>query len=709
MVKRKKKTTGAGRQPLNADAPKRRLRAVASKTGKAGVRRQVERQLATLAQAVQSTSELICITDLQDRFTFANHAFQAAYGYTEAEILGQTPALLFSPRNPPELMPEILEGTRAGGWRGEVWDRRKDGTEFPILLSTSEIRDAAGRVIGLIGVARDITEEKRLERQRSALSQLGHRLSAATTPEQAASIVMAIASELFGWDAGYFHLYTEAKDEIFRVLTVDTVDGRRVPVPPVRTSLDPSPMMRRVMKEGGKLILRNADLEIPPDAKPFGNVAQRSGSLMHVPIRLGGAVIGIMSIQSYSLGAYTPDDLKLLQMLADHSGDALQRIRVAAALREAEAKYRSIVENATEGISQTTPDGHFLSANPALARMFGYDSPEEMMSQVTDLGHQTYVLAEKRDELRALLDTQAAITGFEAERRRKDGSRFWISTNGRAVRNDKGEVLYYEGTTQDITAIVEAREALLRSREELERLVRERTAQLEQANQSLRAEMEDRQRLERQVLHSIEREQERIGQDLHDGLCQLLTGIKFKTSSLEAELARHEIPQAREAKLIEDLVNQAIRQSYGLARGLNPVNLPVHGLHSALAELAGGFEAAFQLRCVCELGGSPAIEDQNVANHLYRIAQEAIHNAIKHGRAKEIVVGLREQNGHIALTVRDDGVGFPPSAEMRPGMGLPNMKARAGLIGGVLEICPGESGGTVVVCLLSRPGTHSGT
>jgi PAS domain S-box-containing protein len=126
-------------------------------------RRKAEAQLATLAHAIESTSEMICITDLDDRFTFVNRAFALAYGYAPEEILGKTPEILFSPKNPPELLSEILAGTRAGGWRGEVIDRRKDGTDFPIFLATSQIRDQSGQFIGLMGVARDITARKRAE------------------------------------------------------------------------------------------------------------------------------------------------------------------------------------------------------------------------------------------------------------------------------------------------------------------------------------------------------------------------------------------------------------------------------------------------------------------------------------------------------------------------------------------------------------------
>src|SRR5262249_30857588 len=126
-------------------------------------RRKAEAQLATLAHAMESTSEMICITDLNDRFTFVNRAFAEAYGYSPKEILGKSPDILFSPKNPPELISEILAGTRAGGWRGEVMDRRKDGTDFPVYLATSLIQDQAGRTLGLMGVAQDITARKEAE------------------------------------------------------------------------------------------------------------------------------------------------------------------------------------------------------------------------------------------------------------------------------------------------------------------------------------------------------------------------------------------------------------------------------------------------------------------------------------------------------------------------------------------------------------------
>src|ERR1035438_6203504 len=141
--------------------------------------------------------------------------------------------------------------------------------------------------------------------------------------------------------------------------------------------------MRLIMEEGAQLINRDNEALLGLHWVPFGDTTRRSASRMFVPIHAKGAVIGILSIQSYTPGAYSPEDLRLLQTLADHCGDTLQRIEMADALRQAEANYRSIVENATEGIFQTTPDGRFRNANPELARMFGYPTPEKLIASIT--------------------------------------------------------------------------------------------------------------------------------------------------------------------------------------------------------------------------------------------------------------------------------------------------------------------------------------
>jgi PAS domain S-box-containing protein len=427
-------------------------------------RKRAEEQIQLLADAVQSTQDMICITDQQNRFTFANRAFLQTYGYTAEEIMGRTPDFLCSAKNPPGLTGVIFQQTLRGGWKGEIVDCRKDGTEFPISLDTSPIKSSEGRMLGLVAVARDISERIRAEKRSAAFSHLGYRLSAVSTREQAADVILDIGSELFGWDAGYVNLYSPEQDQITPLLTVDIVEGERVPFPPTSWPLKPSPMMRRVMNEGAQLLNPTSESLRTLDLVHFGNVNRHAAAMMFVPIHARGAVIGILSIQSYTPGAYSQEDLKLLQTLADHCGDTLQRIEMADSLRQAEAKYRSIFENATEGIFQTTPDGHFRSANPALARMMGYPTPEELTAGVTDLERQTYLEPKKRQEFKRVVETQGSVQGFEFAHRRRDGSTIGVSINAHVVRDARGAVLYYEGTIQDITQRKLAEEALELSR-----------------------------------------------------------------------------------------------------------------------------------------------------------------------------------------------------------------------------------------------------
>jgi PAS domain S-box-containing protein len=139
--------------------------------------RESEAQLRLLAQAVKSTGESISITDLEGRFTFVNPAFATTCGYTEAELIGQPVALINSPLNPPGLQAEVREATRRDrAWSGELYNRRKDGTDFPIALTTAQVKDSEGRVIALMGVSSDITERRQLResvRRSETMSALG--------------------------------------------------------------------------------------------------------------------------------------------------------------------------------------------------------------------------------------------------------------------------------------------------------------------------------------------------------------------------------------------------------------------------------------------------------------------------------------------------------------------------------------------------------
>jgi two-component system, LuxR family, sensor kinase FixL len=219
----------------------------------------------------------------------------------------------------------------------------------------------------------------------------------------------------------------------------------------------------------------------------------------------------------------------------------------------------------------------------------------------------------------------------------------------------------------------------------------------------------ERERLEKQILEISDQERERIGQDLHDGLCQLLSGIKFKTTLLEQKLQLKAPAEALDARSLEGLLNSAIEQARNIARGLHPVDLEARGLMSALQELAASVADVYGVSCSCRFRHAVLVHDHLVATHLYRIAQEAINNALKHGRANRITVHLSGQDNRLVLTIRDDGTGFPARPTRKNGMGLHLMNYRARAIGGSIEIGSRPGSGTTVVCRLrglTGLGTH---
>ncbi|MEG4028308.1 MULTISPECIES: adenylate/guanylate cyclase domain-containing protein [unclassified Microcoleus] len=190
-----------------------------------------------------------------------------------------------------------------------------------------------------------------------------------------------------------------------------------------------------------------------------------------VPILVGDEVLAVLVFFKNSSGGKDARFIDVFNAVGTQLGSLIQRKRAEELLRIAQEKYHSIVENAMEGIFQSTPSGVYLSANPALAKLYGYDSPEELMSEIKNIAQQLYVDPERRLEFVAAMDTENAVSGFESMVCRKDGRRIWVSENVRAVRDSKGELLYYEGTVSDITERKLAQEALKVQQEQSEKLL----------------------------------------------------------------------------------------------------------------------------------------------------------------------------------------------------------------------------------------------
>jgi two-component system sensor kinase FixL len=341
---------------------------------------------------------------------------------------------------------------------------------------------------------------------------------------------------------------------------------------------------------------------------------------------------------------------------------------VEMALRDSEERLRGILQTAVEGIITIDERGIMESVNPAARKLFGYTQEEMVGQNVSMLMPEPYS-SEHGHYLGNYLRTgKGKIIGIgrEVVGRRKDGSVFPMDLSVGEVRL-AGE-RFFTGIVRDIT---------------------------------------ERKRLEKEILEISDREQRRIGQDLHDDLCQHLAGIGLMSEVLEQKLAGKAEQESAEAGRIAARVQGAIEQTRMLARGLSPLDeMDSADLITALAELASNTTEMFRVRCRFRAENPVILGDAAMSTHLYRIAQEAISNAIRHGRADEIAILLDAEADEAVLSITDNGSGFAEPKKNHDGMGLRIMKYRAGMIGGILEVGQANGTGAVVMCRF-RPALSS--
>ena len=243
-----------------------------------------------------------------------------------------------------------------------------------------------------------------------------------------------------------------------------------------------------------------------------------------------------------------------------------------------------------------------------------------------------------------------------------------------------------------------AEAALQKSKKRLEERVRDRTHELRAANKELEDEIARRKGLEGEILEISDREQQRLGQELHDGLCQHLTAVAFMARSTALRLKNHRVIEVSDIEKIAQLVNEAATDTRDLSRALHRADIDSAGFITALQDLVE--REIWKTPCRLEIKQPFHIDDDAVASHVYRITREAVINANKHAQAREIVVALARSGKGTVLSVTDNGIGLPSTVSSPRGLGFHIMNYRARAIGGRLEIeCP-KKGGTRVTCYL---------
>ena len=331
-----------------------------------------------------------------------------------------------------------------------------------------------------------------------------------------------------------------------------------------------------------------------------------------------------------------------------------QKLEVEAALKE---RYLDLFENANDMVYTHDREGRITSLNEAGERLLQRPRKDILGKIILDL-----LLPEQKPAARHWLDQvlkDAAPPTVEWDFAAPSGQPIKVEISTRLIKQN-GQQAEVEGIGRDIT---------------------------------------ERKRLERELLEISNREQRRIGHDLHDGVCQQLVGISYLTESLADRLQEKGAEESSVAERIGYLLNNALMQTRGVARGLFPVRLEENGLVSALEELCANANQLFEVQCRFSSENGPEWVENGIALHLYYIAQEAVANAAKHGKARHVQLRLERCNDRFALSIQDDGTGFAPNHSGNTGMGLRIMHYRARVIGATLEVKSQLGKGTQITCL----------
>ena len=421
-----------------------------------------------------------------------------------------------------------------------------------------------------------------------------------------------------------------------------------------------APRIENLAVEPDQIIGRNIHELLPPD------VAEKCMAYIQKALKLGRVEVFEYDIETLGQGGRR-FEARVAPASSDEvlivARDVTEQKKVAEALRESEDRIRTMLDTTVDGIITIDTRGRIESFNQAAERIFGYTVEEVVGQSINMLMPAPY--REEHDEyMSSYLETgQAKIIGIgrEVTGLRKNGKTFPMELAVSEVRT-KGRLIF-SGIIRDITK---------------------------------------RRKLEQEILRISEQERRRIGQDLHDGLGQMLTGIGLISRNLAKKLKAAGEAGAEEVSEITELIKQADQQARTLARGLVPVEIESNGLGMALQRVCANAERLFSVKCVFEQTGNAVLQEQNVTFHLYRIAQEAVTNAVKHGKASHIKVTLVLGEDRCRLLVQDNGVGFPVALEEDRGMGVRIMHYRARIIGGTLDIWRGPEGGTTLTCTLNR-------
>ncbi len=544
-------------------------------------------------------------------------------------------------------MARALRGEKLKAEDLEIIVERPDGERRHVIPAPRILTNIHGKITGAINSLFDITEQKRAEAA-------AMRLAALVRSSRDAVVAKDLNGIITDWNQGAQRIFGYKPKEIIgkSILTL---------IPPER-HFEEGEILRRI--SCGESIDHHETIRRCKDGRLI------DVSLTISPIRdLQGNIVGVS--------------------------------KIAREITERKTAERRLTEQAR--LLDLTNDAIFISDlrkritfwNRGAKELYGYSAEEALGKVAQELLCTEFPESIGRIRKKLLRDDRWS---GELVHQCKDGSKVVVMSRWSLDRDERGKPMSILETNTDITARKKAEAALRRSKQLLELRVRARTLELNRSNKKLEAEISRRKGLEGEILSVSDREQQRLGQELHDGLCQHLTAVAFMTRSIALRLRHHRVIDAADIEKVAELVNTAAVDTRNLSRALHRVDVDAAALVVALQDLVD--REIWRTPCRLELKPSFQINDDAAAAHLYRIAREAVINANKHAQARQIVVRLERVRKEMVLRVIDDGIGFPKDLKPQQGLGYHIMKYRAQLMGGRLEIDSPQTGGTRVSCYL---------
>jgi PAS domain S-box-containing protein len=614
-------------------------------------------------------------------FTYVSPSITNVLGYSQKDFLTHYTKYLTDSRINTAAVYHTnlsIQGKQQPPYEVEIY--HKDRTIHRLEVTEVPVLDAEGAVVAVEGIAHDITEHRKaqdaLRESEEQYRTLTHNIPGMVytgNPDWSTTVV-SNSEAISGYSVDDFN---SRKVNWLDVIHPD--DRQQVVKEASRLGLSRASIVQeyRIIDKGGHV--RWVEDRKTPQFTPERDFRGVHGIVFDITERKRAeeALQRARDELEMRVRERTADLAHAVEELQNEIGE---RERVEKALREAEERFRTIFENTVIGMYRTTPDGRILMANPALVRMLGYSSSEEL-AQV-NLEEQGFYHAYPRSLFKRRVEKQGKIIGLESVWMRRDGSRLFVCESAVAIKDDAGNVLYYEGTVEDISERKKAEEKLLVYQERLRSLASE----LSLAEERLRR---------------------RLATDVHDHIGQNLAMSKIKLESLKQSADSPRLADALDE--VSRMLAETIESTRSLTFELSPPVLYELGFEAAVEWLVRKTRAEQGISAVFKNDGRPKPLDNNVRVLLFQAVRELLINVAKHAKAHNVTVSTRRLADEIQVTVEDDGVGFNASelgsrGRKAAGFGLFSVRERLDHIGGRLDIDSSPDSGTRVT--LAAPINH---